>query len=136
MSDTKRSAPKIRDDIEDAISEGMASIKLEFEKLIKSVSSDLQEFVKISNQYVRDIEKRKIQWKEVDKEVKILRGKRNALKAEEKRVTKEAGRLKEQEENLLTLHTVLEKKKNLLDTREKEVKSLEKTSQEKVASPV
>jgi len=126
ITQPKRSPVKIREDIEDAFSEGFSSLRIGIDDLLKSVTEDVKELVEISNLYVKRIEKSKLEWKEINEEVGKLKEGRDLLKDREGRINAKADRVNEEEGNLVKLHEVLENKRKLLDKREQDIKIKER----------
>jgi len=101
-------------------------LRSETEKLQKKVSKDFHLLIDISNNYKKQIELSKNEWKAIKEEISLLDSNRDQLKEKEKKVNNKLIEVDREAGSLASLHQVLDNRRKVLDEREEKIANQEK----------
>jgi len=117
---------EITENIKTVSSKGLDILRLETDKLLELLSSDLNKIIEESNKYKKIIEEDTIKWESIKREIKILEDQKVGIQSKVDEANELIKKSKEEAESLLNLHKVLDNRKKVMDAREEEIKVKER----------
>lgn len=114
--------------IKNKINDGHKLIQEEYVKLGEQTIEEIQKLVTEANEYVKKISILKSQYGTADQEVKNLLGRKELMEEKEKDIEERLTNVIQREDQADELMKVLKNRQNILDERERELKLKERRS--------
>ena len=112
--------------IKNKINDGHKQILDDYVKLSESIIDEIQKLILEANEYTKKISILKSQWGIADAEVKNLLGRKELLEEKEKDIENRLSNVIQREDQAESMMKILTNRQNILDEREKELKLKER----------